>query len=93
MTRVIDFPVGQREDSPSEASDLGGIMGQKRRPGLRPLDRSTTSSGGGSPDALSAEELRVLRQRLASSFYESEDVVEVIAEAVRREMDGDQAPS
>jgi hypothetical protein len=86
MTRVIDFPVGQREDSPSEGSDLGGIMS-------RPFDRSATSSGSGSPDALSAEALRALRQRLASGFYESEDVVEVIAEAVRREMDGDQAPS
>ena len=68
MTRVFDIAVEAREDSPKE------LMSQKRQPDLHLLD----------PSALSAEELRVIRELLADGFYESAEVTDVVAAAVSK---------
>jgi hypothetical protein len=41
-----------------------------------------------SPDTLSAEELAVLRQRLAQHFYDQPEVVALIAAAVQPDVEG-----
>jgi hypothetical protein len=48
---------------------------------------SANRSTGASPDALSAEELVMLRQRLAQGFYQRLDVIALIAGAVQPEVD------
>jgi hypothetical protein len=65
---MFDIAIEPREDSPEK------LMSQKRRPDLQLLDTS----------ALSAVELRVLRELLADGYYESEEVTNVIAKALRK---------
>jgi hypothetical protein len=52
----------------------------------KPVKQAGTSSTDSSPDAMSAEEMRAIRQRLDEGFYQKREVVDAIAEAVRKEL-------
>lgn len=61
-------------------------MSNEPRNRPKPVKRAGTSSTGSSPDTMSAEEMRAIRQRLREGFYQQREVVDAIAEAIRKEL-------
>jgi hypothetical protein len=52
----------------------------------KPVKRAGTPSTGSSSDAMSAEEMRVIRRRLDEGFYLKREVLDAIADAMRKEL-------
>jgi hypothetical protein len=83
---TIDRPGISSGPEPNAIAPSGGILTNEPRNGPKPVKRPGTSSTGSSPDAMSAEEMRAIRKRLDEGFYEQPEVVDAIAEAVRKDL-------
>jgi hypothetical protein len=66
---------------PNAVAPSGGILSNEPRNRPKPVKQAGTS-----PGAMSAEEMRAIRQRLHEGFYQKPEVVDAIAEAIRKEL-------
>jgi hypothetical protein len=71
---------------PDALAPSGGTLSNEPRNRPKPVKRAGTSSTGSSPDAMSAEEIRAIRQRLREGFYRTREVIDAVAEAIRKEL-------
>lgn len=71
---------------PNVVAPSGGSLSNEPRKRPKPVQRAGTSSTGSSPEAISAEEMRAIRQRLREGFYREREVVDAIAEAIRKDL-------
>ena len=69
-------------------------MSQKARTdATKPGIPAAEPEGTGWPDTITAAELETIRQRLAEGFYEREEIMDTVVEAVRKELDSTQPPA
>jgi hypothetical protein len=88
--RVPEFavpPTGHKCTSgpePNAVEPSGGLLSNESRKRPERARQAGASSTGSSPEAISAEELGAIRQRLREGFYQKYEVVDAIAEAIRK---------
>jgi hypothetical protein len=78
---ATDTALDGRPDSTS-----GGTLSNEPQNRPKPVKRAGTSSTGSSPDAVSLEEIRAIRRRLYDGFYQKREVVDAIADAIKKEL-------